>query len=213
MRSRDELLRGLRSLLYLRAIRPSYVFFLELPPMSSLYDLAREVIEPAAFHRCYETGKTLGFSGSRLNDGMRTIVRMVPHTGGSVRGPPRDRFPGDARRASPGRPSAPRLHSAGVGHLGSTRHLDRVEVDSPRCCDVRVKVAPQSWWTPTAFVAARCECSGALPRRKASGDGLFVVPGVLSLYSPAYFRRTSRNITPLSTHSICHWTSLASPRC
>ena len=83
VRSRDELLRGLRALLYLRAIRPSYIFFLNYHP-SSLYDLAREVIEPAAFHRCYETGKTLGFSGGRLNDGMRTIVRMVLHTGGSV---------------------------------------------------------------------------------------------------------------------------------
>jgi integrase len=83
VRSRDELLRGLRALLYLRAIRPSYIFFLNYHP-SSLYDLAREVIEPEAFHRCYETGETLGFSGSRLNDGMRTIVRMVLHTGGSV---------------------------------------------------------------------------------------------------------------------------------
>ena len=84
VRSRDELLRGLRALLYLRAIRPSYVFFLNYHP-SSLYDLAREVIEPAAFNRCYETGKALGFSGGRLNDGMRTIVRMVLHTGGRSR--------------------------------------------------------------------------------------------------------------------------------
>ncbi|WP_353365299.1 site-specific integrase [Mycobacterium sp.] len=83
MRSRDELLRGLRALLYLRAIRPSYIFFLTYHP-SSLYDLAREVIEPEAFNRCYDTGKTLGFSGARLNDGMRTIVRMVLHTGCSV---------------------------------------------------------------------------------------------------------------------------------
>jgi integrase len=83
VRSRDELLRGLRALLYLRAIRPSYIFFLTYHP-SSLYDLAREVIEPEAFNRCYDTGKTLGFSGARLNDGMRTIVRMVLHTGCSV---------------------------------------------------------------------------------------------------------------------------------
>lgn len=86
VRSRDMLLRGLRALLYLRAIRPSYMFFINYHA-SSLYDLAREVIEPEAFGRCYQTGQMLGFSAGRLNDGMRTIVRMVLHTGTVVADP------------------------------------------------------------------------------------------------------------------------------
>ena len=44
-RSRDELLRGLRALLYLRAIRPGYMFFNSYKP-TMLYDRVREVIDP-----------------------------------------------------------------------------------------------------------------------------------------------------------------------
>jgi hypothetical protein len=83
VRSRDELLRGLRALLYLRAIRPGYVFFMNYKP-SSLYDRAREVIEPEAFNRCYDAGQNMGISAGRLNDAMTTIVRMVLHTGTAV---------------------------------------------------------------------------------------------------------------------------------
>ena len=47
-RSRDELLRGLRALLYIRAIRPGYMFFNSYKP-TMLYDRVREVIDPEAF--------------------------------------------------------------------------------------------------------------------------------------------------------------------
>ena len=84
-RSRDELLRGLRALLYLRAIRPGYMFFNSYKP-TMLYDRVREVIEPEAFSRCYEAAQKAGASAGRLNDAMTTLVRMVLHTGTTVDG-------------------------------------------------------------------------------------------------------------------------------
>ena len=84
-RSRDELLRGLRALLYLRAIRPSYMFFNSYKP-TMLYDRVREVIDPEGFSRCYEAAQKAGVSAGRLNDAMITIARMVLHTGTAVDG-------------------------------------------------------------------------------------------------------------------------------
>ncbi len=84
-RSRDELLRGLRALLYLRAIRPGYMFFNSYKP-TMLYDRVREVIDPEGFHRCHEAAQKAGVSAGRLNDAMITIVRMVLHTGATVDG-------------------------------------------------------------------------------------------------------------------------------
>ena len=84
-RSRDELLRGLRALLYLRAIRPGYMFFNSYKP-TMLYDRVREVIDPEAFSRCYEAAQKAGASAGRLNDAMTTLVRMVLHTGTMVDG-------------------------------------------------------------------------------------------------------------------------------
>ena len=84
-RSRDELLRGLRALLYLRAIRPGYMFFNSYKP-TMLYDRVREVIDPEGFSRCYEAAQKAGASAGRLNDAMTTLVRMVLHTGTMVDG-------------------------------------------------------------------------------------------------------------------------------
>jgi hypothetical protein len=84
-RSRDELLRGLRALLYLRAIRPSYMFFIRYKP-SMLYDRVREVIDPEGFDRCYNAAQKAEVSAGRLNDAMTTLARMVLHTGTTVDG-------------------------------------------------------------------------------------------------------------------------------
>ena len=73
---------------------------------------------PQRFDRCYETGKTLGFSGGRLNDGMRTIVRMVLHTGGSVADLREADFLEMHDGAPPGRSTTAR-RGAGVEHLGA----------------------------------------------------------------------------------------------
>lgn len=84
-RSRDELLRGLRALLYLRAIRPGYMFFNSYKP-TMLYDRVREVIDPEGFNRCYDAAQKTGVSAGRLNDAMVTLVRMVLHTGTMIDG-------------------------------------------------------------------------------------------------------------------------------
>ena len=83
VRVRDQLLSGLRALIFLRAIRPGYDFFYNYRP-TLIYDLARQAVEAEAIDRCEEAGKRLGFSGSGLNDAIKTIVRMVLHTGGRV---------------------------------------------------------------------------------------------------------------------------------
>jgi hypothetical protein len=80
VRIRDELLCGLRALIYVRAIRPRYVFFMNYRP-TLIYDLARQAVETEAINRCQEAGEQLGLSGHRLNDAMKTIVRMILHTG------------------------------------------------------------------------------------------------------------------------------------
>ena len=84
-RSRDELLRGFRALLYLRAIRPGYMFFTSYKP-TMLYDRVREVIDPAGFNRCYDAAQKAGVSAGRLNDAMITLARMLLHTGTMIDG-------------------------------------------------------------------------------------------------------------------------------
>jgi len=60
-----------------------YVFFVNYRP-TLIYDLARQAVETEAIDRCEEEGRRLGFYGNRLNDAIKTIVRMVLHTGGQV---------------------------------------------------------------------------------------------------------------------------------
>ena len=74
---------GVMALIFLRAIRPGYVFFVNYRP-KLIYDLARQAVKTEAIGRCEEEGQRLGFAGNRLNDAIKTIVRMVLHTGGRV---------------------------------------------------------------------------------------------------------------------------------
>ena len=83
VRVRDELLSGLRALIFLRAIRPGYTFFYNYRP-TLIHDLARQAVETEAIDRCEVVGLRLRFTGNGLNDGIKTIVRMVLHTGGRV---------------------------------------------------------------------------------------------------------------------------------
>lgn len=83
LRVRDELLCGLRALIFVRAIRPGYAFFVNYCP-TLIYDLARQAVETEAIDRCEKEGQRLGFWGNRLNDAIKTIVRLVLHTGGRV---------------------------------------------------------------------------------------------------------------------------------
>lgn len=83
VRSRDELLRGLRALLFLRAIRPGYLFFNSYKP-SMLYDQVRDVIDPGGFARFYDTAQKAGVSAGRLNNATITLVRLILHTGSVI---------------------------------------------------------------------------------------------------------------------------------
>jgi len=58
VRVRDELLSGLRALIFLRAIRPGYTFFYNDRP-TLIHDLARQAVETEAIDRCEVVGASV----------------------------------------------------------------------------------------------------------------------------------------------------------
>lgn len=81
--SRDELLAGLRFVMFARAFRPGYEFFHSYRP-SRFYDCAQRALDPALFARLDRVGRKLGMSRKHVNDGKKTLVRIVLHTGAGL---------------------------------------------------------------------------------------------------------------------------------
>ncbi len=81
--SRDELLAGLRFLMFARVFRPGYGFFHSYRPCR-LYDCAQRTFSPSMFARLDQVGLGLGMSRKQINDGKKTLVRLVLHTGAEL---------------------------------------------------------------------------------------------------------------------------------
>lgn len=89
--SRDELLVGLRFLMFARVFRPSYGFFHSYRP-ARFYDCAQRTFSPSLFARLDQVGQELGMSRKHVNDAKKTLVRLVLHTGAELDGLTSDDF-------------------------------------------------------------------------------------------------------------------------
>jgi integrase len=82
---RDELFTGLRYVMCTRAFRPGYGFF-HGNHLAGFYDGVQRNLDPGLFVSLDHTGHELGMSGKQINDGKKTLVRLVLHTGADLTG-------------------------------------------------------------------------------------------------------------------------------
>ncbi|MEV5544093.1 hypothetical protein AB0L13_45590 [Saccharopolyspora shandongensis] len=80
---RKTMVAALRFLLLARVIRPSYVFFTRFSA-HGLFDQAQQVFDPAVFAHLGQIATDLGMPTFMFNEGRKTIVKIVLHTGKNV---------------------------------------------------------------------------------------------------------------------------------
>lgn len=82
---RDELFTGLRYVMCTRAFRPGYDFF-HGNHLAGFFDGVQRNLDLELFASLDHTGHELGMSGKQINDGKKTLVRLMLHTGADLEG-------------------------------------------------------------------------------------------------------------------------------
>jgi integrase len=82
---RDELFTGLRFLMCTRAFRPGYGFF-HGNHLAGFFDGVQRNLDSELFVSLDRAGRELGMSGKQINDGKKTLVRLILHTGANLAG-------------------------------------------------------------------------------------------------------------------------------
>jgi hypothetical protein len=82
---RDELFTGFAVRDVHAAFRPRYDFF-HGNHLAGFFDGVQRNLDPELFASLDHTGHELGMSGKQINDGKKTLVRLVLHTGADLEG-------------------------------------------------------------------------------------------------------------------------------